>query len=185
MDDTIFSGLDALLMEREIKYLGVKEDQCDHSFQLRYEGEVGYFLGIRIEKQKWNSFLLTQTGLIEKVIKAGGMEDCNKVATPAETSPVGDDLDGLHFNETWEYASLVGMIMYLTSNTQPDIDYAVHQEARYSHGTKISHAIAFKRIIRYLKGTADKGITSSPTIVTRLIVMSIQILLDCLELKMD
>jgi hypothetical protein len=45
-----------------------------------------------------------QTGLIEKVINAGGMEDCNKVATPAETSPVGADLDGLPFNESWEYA---------------------------------------------------------------------------------
>jgi hypothetical protein len=37
---------------------------------------------IRIEKQKGSAFLLTQTGLIEKLIKAGGMEDCNKCATP-------------------------------------------------------------------------------------------------------
>jgi hypothetical protein len=109
VDDTIFAGTGALLLEREIKSLGVKEDQCDHSFQLRDEGEVGDFLGIRIEKQKGNSFLLTQTGLIEKVIKAGGMEDCNKVATPAEESPVGAGLDGLPLNETCEYASLVGM----------------------------------------------------------------------------
>jgi hypothetical protein len=111
-------------------------------FQLRDEGEVGDFLGIRIEKQKGNSFPLTQTGLIEKVIKAGGMEDCNKVATPAETSPVGDDLDGLPFSESWEYASFVGMIMYLTSNTQSYITYTVHQATRYSHGTKNSHASA-------------------------------------------
>jgi hypothetical protein len=129
VDDTIFSGPDALLLEREIKSLGVKEDQCDHSFQLIDEGELGDFLGIRIEKQKGNSFILTQTGLIEKVIKAGGMEDCNKVATPVETSPVVADLHVLPLNETWEYASLVGMLMYLASNTRPDIAYAVHQAA--------------------------------------------------------
>jgi hypothetical protein len=35
VDDTIFAVPDALLLEREIKYLGVKGDQCDHSFQLR------------------------------------------------------------------------------------------------------------------------------------------------------
>jgi hypothetical protein len=81
--------------------------------------------------KKGNSFLLTQTGLIEKVVKAGGMEDCNKVATPTETSPVGADQDGLPFNETWEYASLFGMLMYLASNTRPEISYAVHQSARY------------------------------------------------------
>jgi hypothetical protein len=162
VDDTIFAGPYSLLPEKEIKSLRVKEDQCDYFFQLRDDGEVGDFLGIKIEKQKGNSFLLTQTGLIEKVIKAGGMEDCNKVSTPAETPPVGADLDGLTFNETWEYASLVGMIMYLASNNQPYIAYTVRQAARYSHGTNNSHAIAVKRIIRYLKGTAAKGIIFNP-----------------------
>jgi hypothetical protein len=42
--------------------------------------------------------------LIEKVIKAEGMEDCNKCATPAVTTPVGAELDGEAFNETWLYA---------------------------------------------------------------------------------
>jgi hypothetical protein len=41
---------------------------------------VGGFLGIRIEKQNGNAFLLTQTGLIEKVIKAGGIEDFKRIA---------------------------------------------------------------------------------------------------------
>jgi hypothetical protein len=73
------------------------------------------------------------------------MEDCNKVSTPSETSPVGADLDILPFNETWEYASLVGMIMYLASNTRSEIAYSVYQAARYSHGTKNSHASAKSR----------------------------------------
>jgi hypothetical protein len=143
VDDTIFDGPDALLLERDIKSIGVKEDQCDHSFQLRDKGEVGDFFRIRIEKQKRNYCLLTQTGLIENTIKDGGMEDCKKVATPAEA-----DLDRLPFNETWEYASIVVMIMYLASNNLPDIDYSVHQSARCSHGPKNSHAMAVKRILR-------------------------------------
>jgi hypothetical protein len=73
VDDKIFAGPEAALLEQEIKSLGVESDECHHSFQLRDEGEVGDFLGIRIEKHKNNSFLLTQTGLIAKVIKAGGM----------------------------------------------------------------------------------------------------------------
>jgi hypothetical protein len=35
VDDTIFSGPDESLLERETKSLGVKEDQCDHSYQFR------------------------------------------------------------------------------------------------------------------------------------------------------
>jgi hypothetical protein len=74
------------------------------------------------------------------------MEDCNKCATPEETTPVGDDIDGEEFNETWEYSSVVGMLMYLATNTRPYISYAVHQAARDSHGARNSHAIDVKRI---------------------------------------
>jgi hypothetical protein len=52
VDDTIFVELDALLLEREIKSIGVKEDQCYHSFQLRDEGGIVDFLEIRIEETK-------------------------------------------------------------------------------------------------------------------------------------
>jgi hypothetical protein len=61
VDDTIFAGPEAALSEQEIKSLGVAYDECHHSSQLRDEGEVGDFLAIRIEKQKNNPFLLTQT----------------------------------------------------------------------------------------------------------------------------
>jgi hypothetical protein len=50
------------------------------------------------------------------------------------------------------------MMMYLAANTRPDIAYAVHQAARYTHDPKASNAVAIKRILRYIKGTKDKGI---------------------------
>jgi hypothetical protein len=75
---------------------------------------------------------------------------------------VGADIDGEAFNETWEYASVVGISMYLSSHTRPDIACDVHQTARYSHGTRNYHALAVKIILRYLKGTKDKGIILKP-----------------------
>jgi hypothetical protein len=50
----------------------------------------------------------------------------------------------------------------LASNTRPDIAYNVHQAAIYSHGAKNSHPLAVKIIIRYPKGTADKGTIFKP-----------------------
>ena len=52
--------------------------------------------------------------------------------------------------------------MYLTQSTRPDIQFAVHQCARFSEDPKKSHKIAAKRIVRYLHGTRDKGITLRP-----------------------
>ena len=83
--------------------------------------------------------------------------------TPAATTPLGADVDGLPFNEQWEYRSIIGMLMYLSSNTRPDIAYAVHMCARFSHDPRNSHAVGVKRILRYLKRTRDKGLFLKPT----------------------
>jgi hypothetical protein len=114
VDDTIFTAPYAGLLKKEIRLLGVASDECDHFFQLTDEGEVGYFLGIRIKKQKDNSLNLQQV----------------LPTTPAETTSVGADIDGEAFNETLEYALVVGILMYITSNARPVIVYAVHQSAR-------------------------------------------------------
>jgi hypothetical protein len=54
------------------------------------------------------------------------------------------------------------MLMYLTANMRPDIAYAVHQAARYTHAPKAIHAVAVKRILQYLVGTRDTGIFFKP-----------------------
>ena len=66
----------------------------------------------------------------------------------AHTVTLGLDKDGQRFDEEWEYASIVGMLMYLANNTRPDIAFAVHQCARFTHCPKQSHAVAVKRILR-------------------------------------
>ena len=45
------------------------------------------------------------------------MSDANGTHTPTTGDPVGADLDGLDIKEYWEYASVVGMLMYLAANT--------------------------------------------------------------------
>ena len=91
------------------------------------------------------------------------MNDCNSAKTPCSTVPLGKDVDGDAFNKDWEYATVVGMLMYLATNSRPDIAYAVNQCARFTHNPKDSHATGVKRVLRYLKGTRTKGMTIQPT----------------------
>ena len=65
--------------------------------------------------------------------------------------------------ERWSYASVVGMLLYLVSNSRPDIAFAVHQCAQFTHCTKRSHKKAVKPIVQYLQGTMDKGLIIDPT----------------------
>ena len=45
--------------------------------------------------------------------------------------------------------------MYLAGNAYPEIQYAVHQCARFTHAPRKSHAVAVKRIARYLVGVLE------------------------------
>ena len=91
------------------------------------------------------------------------MTACKSNRTPASTEALGIDPDGEPMKEDWNYASVVGMLIYLSTNTRPDITFAVSQVARFNHNPKQSHATAVKTIVRYLKGTSDKGTIVNPS----------------------
>ena len=65
--------------------------------------------------------------------------------------------------EDWNYQSVIGMFLYLSTNTRPDIAFAISQVARFSNSLKASHATAVKTIVRYLVRTIDKGTIVKPT----------------------
>ena len=93
------------------------------------------------------------------------MEHCNRLPTPTkyETPLVTDD-DGYESRRDWpnSYASFIGMMLYLASNTRPNISFDVHQCAHFIHNSKASHKTYMKRIFRYLQGTKDNGLLINP-----------------------
>lgn len=129
----------------------------DKGFELTRDPDFSSFLGIRINMKPHHVFEMTQQGLIEKILQATNMEECNPNWVPAQSSTLGADPEGEPFDEEWEYSSVVGMLIYLSTNTRPDITFAVSQVARFNHTPKKSHGTAVKTIIRYLAGTKDKG----------------------------
>ena len=142
IDDVILSLKDELLLEKE-------EDMAG-------------FLGIQLIQDKNNSLIMNQIGLIEMILSAMDMEDCNHKNTPEEKNMLYKDVGGAPCCEYWYYRSIVGMMLYLAGSNRPDIAYAVHQCARFSYSAKQSNGIGIKHIVRYLKGTQTKGIIMTP-----------------------
>ena len=110
-------------------------------------------LGIDIKKLNDGGFQFCQTGLIRKLLESTDMEHCNGLPTPTNVEkPLGTDVNGSEAKRDWpnSYASVIGMMLYLASNTRPDISFAVNQCVRFTHNTKVSHETAVKRICMYL-----------------------------------
>jgi hypothetical protein len=86
------------------------------------------------------------------MIKRFGMEDCNPVTTPMQTScKLRKDDDSKSTNQR-KYRSMIGSLLYVTTS-RLDVMQAVGQVAQFQAAPKESHVLAMKRIFRYLKGT--------------------------------
>ena len=131
------------------------------------EGEsLSEFLGIDIKTLNDGVFQFCQTGLIHKVLEATGMEHSYVLPTHINVeAPLGTDVNVYEAKRDWpnSYASVIGMMLYLASNTRPDISFAVHQCERFTHNTKVSHETAVKRICRYLQGTKENVLVFNPS----------------------
>ena len=132
-------------------------------FELTKEGSFSEYLGIKFEENPDDGTItLTQKGLIKKILSATGMEDCSPNRHPAAAAALGIDPEGPLHHESFNYVSSVSMLLYLSTNTRPDISFAISQVARFNHSPKQSHATTLKMIIHYLKGTKDKGMIFKP-----------------------
>ena len=90
------------------------------------------FLGVNIVWHDGDKIEITQLGLTRKIVEALGLTDYNPKSTPAvhftlPTDEFGEECDG-----TFNYASVLGMLLYLQGHTRPDISFAVNQCARYT-----------------------------------------------------
>ena len=159
VDDILFWSSD----EAYINELGAK--LREQGLLLEQEDDAAGFLGVRMSKTEEGFLEMKQTGLIDRILEALGLD--SKLAknkyTPAEATPLTRDEDGEGPQGSYSYASVVGMMLYLAGHTRPDIAYAVNCCARYMFNPRLSHENALNRIGRYLKATRDKGLILNPS----------------------
>jgi hypothetical protein len=62
----------------------------------------------------------------------------------------------------FSYSSVVGMLLYLSGHTCPDITFAVNCCSCYMFCPKRLHMLALKLIRGYLKQTCDWGMVMNP-----------------------
>ena len=120
---------------------------------------ASYLLGIDINTLDDGGFQFYQTRLIPKVLENTGMFYCGGFLTPTNVgAPLGADENGIKYkrNGPNSYASVIGMILYLSSNKRPHTSFVVCQCDIFTNNIKESRETDLNRIYWYLQGNKYK-----------------------------
>jgi hypothetical protein len=92
------------------------------------------------------------------------MIDCKAASTPIATTHILTTTTTDLLSDPTPYQSLVRALQYATL-TRPDITFVVNHVCQFMHKPSPAHFVAAKHILRYLKGTLDKGILFQPGLI--------------------
>ena len=101
---------------------------------------------------------LEQTGYITTILRRFGMEHTHGVSTPMDPDvklELAEDWGEKQLKDITDYQAAVGSLMYAALRTRPDISYAVAALSRYNSRPFTSHMTAAKRVLQYLKYSAN------------------------------
>ncbi|KAL0370799.1 UNVERIFIED_CONTAM: Retrovirus-related Pol polyprotein from transposon TNT 1-94 [Sesamum angustifolium] len=116
-------------------------------------GEADVILGVKIRKTE-NGFSLCQSYYIEKILKKFNCHEEIPVRTPYDPSICLKKNNSDTVSQA-EYAKIIGSVMFVMNYTRPDIAYAVSRLSCYTHNPNKEHWDALRRLLKYLKGTAN------------------------------
>jgi len=115
------------------------------------------FLSIKIPRDG-TRVSLSQTAYITTILRRFDMEHTHGISTPMDPNvrmDLAEDRGEKELEDIIDYQAVVGSLMYAARATRPDISYAVADLSRYNSRPFTSHMTAAKRVLQYLKSTAD------------------------------
>lgn len=159
---------DMLIAANHLHDVNELKTKLGKEFDMKDLGAAKKILGMEIHRDRGAKKLwLSQKSYVEGVLSRFDMSKANPVSTPLanhfklslEQCPKTDsEIEGM---SKIPYASAVGCLMYAMVCTRPDLAQAVSQVCKFMSKPGKQHWEAVKWILRYLKGTADRGIMFS------------------------
>ncbi|KAK1650367.1 hypothetical protein QYE76_068172 [Lolium multiflorum] len=164
-----------LLYVDDIILTASSTDLCAHrrlrvEFALKDLGPLHYFLGIEVVRRT-DGFFLHQRKYAHELLDRAGMLNCKPVATPVDTKSKLSATDGSFATNASSYRSIVGALQYLTL-TRPELQYVVQHVCLHMHAPRDPHWAAVKRILRYIRGTMDFGLSLHASTATDIVAYS-------------
>jgi hypothetical protein len=150
------------------------KDELAKRYELRHMGEVGWFLGVRVLRDRPNKKLwLCQDSYIEHLAARFHLNGLTKwPETPlASSNDLSPNQDQATEAQIKEYQTKIGSIQYTAVLTRPDIAYAVSRLSEALKNPSPAHIQAANRVIAYLYATRFLAIEYSGNPTSKEVVM--------------
>lgn len=147
VDDILVSGTSSEIIKQTQDILG-------QQFSVKDLGEIKYYLGISVFKDKVGNYFINQANYIDKIVSEAGLTDAKTSKYPLDPGYYKlQNSEPLLDNQ--EYRKLIGMLLYVTTNSRPDIASSVSILSQKVSHPDTKDLVEVKRVIKYLAATKD------------------------------
>ena len=128
--------------------------------EIRSYGQMSLLLSLKIVRESATCVSVSQATYTQQILRDFGMDQSKTVTSPLGSSSkdVGDPRNDEPFNEH-VYRKLIGSLLYLSTNTRPDIAFAVSYLSQFCSEPSQKNWVEAKRVLRYVNGTVDFKLT--------------------------
>ncbi len=125
-----------------------------------YHAKADSYLGMTIEQSEDRRVIkLSQRHLTNTIVEKCSREGTRPVNTPAASNLFEVNVDDELLADNKSFLSIVMSLMYLARLTRPDLLLPVTFLASRGHAPTKGDLVKLNRVIKYLAGTMDKGLT--------------------------
>ena len=153
VDDLLVAGSSK---ERILEF----KDKMKSLFDMTDLGLLKSYLGIQVN-QLDGEITLVQSSYAGKILSDFKLLQCNSSQTPLEVKLMLSQDDSKNPVDSTTFKSLMGSLRYVT-HTRPDLMFCTRYLSRYFKSLSKKHFKSAKRVLRYVKGTLNLGLSYKP-----------------------
>jgi hypothetical protein len=136
------------------KNIDEARDHLKMEFEMKDLSRTKFCLGLQLEHLQM-AILVHQSVYVQKILEKFNMDKAYSVRTPMVVRALEKETDPFRLKEEGEevlgqeypYLSAIGVLMYLTNNTRPDIAFAVNCLVRHNVAPTMRHWNDIKNIL--------------------------------------
>lgn len=131
------------------------------TFKMADMGPISFYLGLKVDKDRQKTTIkLSQPAYIQKVLAKYHFEKTNPTNTPMKKIALGHNLSTEATQaEKKRYQGMTSLLIFSMVETWPDIAFAIVVAACFAKNPSHVDTKAVKTILRYMKGSINRGIT--------------------------